>query len=71
MQMAEENLKLKEITQQMKALSAVDNSRKYVPLNAMHKDTVEKLAEQHKKFMGELTQVSWSCYPSRLERDRI
>ncbi|CAG9804612.1 unnamed protein product [Chironomus riparius] len=57
MQMTEENLKLKEIAVQMKALNVRDNSRKHVSLDETYKDSVEKLEEQHKKFMDELSQL--------------
>jgi len=57
MQMTEENLKLKEIAIQMKAFNVRDNSRKHVSLDETYKDSVEKLEEQHKKFLDELSQV--------------
>ena len=65
MQMTEENLKLKEIAVQMKALNVRDNSRKHVSLDETYKDSVEKLEEQHKKFMDELSQVRFSFSTTR------
>jgi hypothetical protein len=71
MQMTEENLKLKEIAVQMKAFNVRDNSRKHVSLDEMYKDSVEKLEEQHKKFMDELSQVRFliSHFQRRLRQN--
>lgn len=64
MQMAVENLKLKEVALEMKALNIVENvnneiSGKHHVLSEerKYKDMLTKLAEQHKKFMEELGQV--------------
>lgn len=73
MQMTEENLKLKEIAVQMKAFNVQDNSRKHVSLDETYKDSVEKLEEQHKKFMDELSQVRFfiSYFQQRRARQNI
>lgn len=56
MQMADENLKLKQTALQMKAFN-VGISGNRAGLDDKYKDAVEKLAEQHTKFMNELKQV--------------
>lgn len=63
MQMAHENLKLKEVALEMKALNAIESDNNgisgsyHVPLEKKYKDMLRKLGEQHKKFMDELGQV--------------
>lgn len=63
MQMADENLKLREVALEMKALNVVESrnneiSRKHhVPLERKYEDMLTKLGEQRKKFMEELGQV--------------
>jgi hypothetical protein len=70
MQMTEENLKLKEVAVQMRAFNVRDNSRKHVSLDEMYKDSVEKLEEQHKKFMDELSQVRFFIFHLAQRREK-
>ncbi|KAG5680817.1 hypothetical protein PVAND_010302 [Polypedilum vanderplanki] len=60
MQMAEENLKLKEIALQIKSLNIDEEGGKCANLQEKYKGAMVKLLEQHEKFMRELNQLESS-----------
>lgn len=62
MQMADENLKLKEVLLDMKAFGGAEiggntSVSHHVPLAKKYENMLTKLGEQHKIFMEELKQV--------------
>jgi hypothetical protein len=57
LQMAEESLKLKEISMQMKNFE-IENSKTHESLHKRHKASIDELASQKHKFMTQLQQVS-------------
>lgn len=66
MQMADENLKLKEVLLEMKTFSGAEigtitSMSHHVPLAKKYENMLTKLGEQHKKFMDELGQVKLIC----------
>lgn len=59
MQMTEENLKLNEMSFQLKNLDIV-SSGKQETLETRHKTSIAELERQRKRFMDQLQQVIWN-----------
>lgn len=59
MQMTEENLKLNEMSFQLKNLDIV-SSGKQETLKTRHKTSIAELERQRKRFMDQLQQVIWN-----------
>lgn len=63
--MTEENLKLKEMSFQLKNFDVV-SSEKQETLKTRHKNSIAELESQRKRFMDQLQQVIWKVSDSFL-----
>lgn len=57
MQIADEKLKLKEMSLEMKKID-MENSTKHEPLEQRYKSSIEEIANQKQRFMLQLHEVS-------------